>query len=455
MKIKKKFITLCFGTIILCLINITSVFAESYESSVGVSFTLNPTISITLTGGPSNNGDLVISNLTPGDYKDSNTITVSASSNALSGYSVSSTVGSSTNNSTELRMNGIDTTNKFTNLTSNETLLSNFDDNTWGYSYSIDSGSTWISGDITATTTPGYNGLPVYTTTSPIKLISTSNSGSSSVEFKIGAKASTNQIAGEYTNTINFIGIANPNPVPIYIQDITLASCQVNVGTNGNPANIGDNITVVDRRDNNIYTVRYINGQCWMTQNLRITGIISAEDSNFSHINNFNVSQYSLDSTDSSYANHCDSTNGYNYACAKDSGNTSTGVWYNYAAATAGTITGSSNSTDATSDICPSGWHLPSGPNSTIGTDINRLMGSTVSDWLPATSSLIAFDAIAGGGYSDGSLYDIIGSYYWTSSPGIDVSRYRLLYNGNNNQFFGDNSSNRYAGYFIHCVRSS
>ena len=50
-----------------------------------------------------------------------------------------------------------------------------------------------------------------------------------------------------------------------YMQDLTLADCQ-------SQASSGD-ITVFDKRDESDYTVRYINGACWMTQNLRITKI--------------------------------------------------------------------------------------------------------------------------------------------------------------------------------------
>ena len=181
--------------------------AVTFESEQGVAFTFNPTVTISITGGTgATNDGLTITNLTPGDVKDSNIITVSASANTPLGYSLSSTVGSSTYNTTELRKDGTSTANKFTNLSANKASLSNFDDNTWGYSYSTDSGSTWISGDITSTTATGYNGLPIYTTSSPIKLINSSTAGSSSIQFKIGAKASTSQIAGTYNNVINFIG---------------------------------------------------------------------------------------------------------------------------------------------------------------------------------------------------------------------------------------------------------
>lgn len=421
----------------------TNVFAESYEGSVGISFTLNPTINVTVSG------DLVISNLTPGDYKDSNNITVTASSNSIAGYSLYANTGSSSNNSNELRKDGTSTTNKFTSITSDVASLSDFTDNTWGYSYCNVSINC-----ATSTNWTNYSYLPKYSDSNDKLLIANNTNATTSLEFKIGARASTNQIAGEYTNVINFIGVANPDPQPIYMQDITLAGCQKNVGINGNPENIGDNITVVDRRDGNIYTVRYINGECWMTQNLRITGTITATDSNFTG-NNFDVSQYSLDANDASYADHCDTTNGLNYACAKDANDVTTGVWYNYYATTAGTISTDNNITDATEDICPSGWHLPSGPNTIEGTDINKLVGNTTSGWQNPTSGLTAFGAVAGGYYFNGLVNDAEYGRWWSATTRASITRFNLRYDNDNGQFNGDGNNNRSSGNVVRCVRSN
>ena len=184
-----------------------SAHADSFESSVGVAFTLNPTVTISITGGTgATNDGLTIANLTPGDVKDSNIITVSATANTPLGYTLGSTVGSSTYNYTDLRISSSDETNVFNTLSSPADTIHNIGDSKWGYSYSTDSGSTWRSGDITTTSPGNYSGLPIYTTSSPIKLINSNTAGSSSIQFKIGAKASSTQIAGTYNNIINFIG---------------------------------------------------------------------------------------------------------------------------------------------------------------------------------------------------------------------------------------------------------
>ena len=248
-----------------------------------------------------------------------------------------------------------------------------------------------------------------------------------------------------------------------YMQSFTLSDCQSNVGEGANPANIGDEIVVYDRRaessnnnygseDDGSYTVRYINGQCWMTQNLRITGVISATDSNFSG-SDFNVSEYNLDSNDSSYSGHCDATNGYNNACVRDSGYKATGAWYNYYAVSAGTVGTDNDDADATSDICPSGWHLPSSPNTVIGTDFNKLIGNTTSGWQYATDGLSAFRVVVGGAYVNGTRNATGSGYWWSATANNGSNRYYLYYYDDIMRFVNREDGDRSSGRFARCVR--
>ncbi|MBR3322138.1 hypothetical protein IKG05_00645, partial [Candidatus Saccharibacteria bacterium] len=170
--------------------------ALGYSSSAGLNFTINPSISVSVSG------DLIIDELAPGSSSDSNVINVTVLSNNSTGYTLSSTIGSSTNNYTDLRLNSNgsangnnsdsgdsnssnnnENINKFTNLDTNKASLSNFDDNYWGYSYSVDSGTNWISGN-TGSTANGYNGLPIYSSTG-IKLVDTTAIGTNTIKFKI------------------------------------------------------------------------------------------------------------------------------------------------------------------------------------------------------------------------------------------------------------------------------
>lgn len=240
----------------------------------------------------------------------------------------------------------------------------------------------------------------------------------------------------------------------IYIQDLTLTQCQKNVGVGGNSSGVGDTMTVYDRRDENDYTVRYINGNCWMTQNLRFQG--TSIDSTTTNINvTKNLTWYDLTnaSSDSSpcwvgmnYSTIAYYGQGYTNLCKHDSGNTTNGVWYNYAAASAGTIVGaSSNINQANYSICPVGWRLP-----------------TESEQSGITSYSYAFSPVVGGGYDNGSI-NMFGTdlgYWWSATgkdDGFGVQRTRLVYASSDGSFSinGYGNFDRGTGSYIRCIRSS
>ena len=230
----------------------------------------------------------------------------------------------------------------------------------------------------------------------------------------------------------------------------------------------GTSGTLTDSRDTNTYTVKKINGQWWMTQNLRYLGDTGSAaktmtiGNNNSNVANKSITLYSLKPGDAQTFNAYDSskcgsgsTAGYSNACVYDSGSTSTGVWYNYYAASGGTISTNSNSTVATSDICPKNWHLPTGSSTTSNTDFNKLVGNTTSGWQAATTGLTAFSAVAGGTYSDGA-HDRTGNGFWWSATVYSATlRHSLVYNSSNGQFYGDSRNVRSFGIFVRCVRSS
>ena len=211
----KNTILALFTIVAIAAAGITSLsslptFALTYQEAVDVQFTFNPTVSVNLSG------DLTIYNLSPGNSADSNIITVRAGSNEVNGYTLYSTVGSSSSNYTDLRLSSSNTTNVFTNLSSNKATLAAFSDDTWGYSYcnttnDCDNSTTyWVSGNVGSTST-GYNGLPIFNAsnnTTGVILADSNSANETELKFKIGAKASSSQLAGTYTNIVNFINVA-------------------------------------------------------------------------------------------------------------------------------------------------------------------------------------------------------------------------------------------------------
>ena len=246
-------ITLCSSNIF----NNSNVSAIDYSSNVGIGFTFNPTLSISLSSN-----DLVIPNLVPGSTLDSNSINVSVTTNAAYGYTLSATVGDSTHNNSDLIHTN--STNIFSSIATDADLPSLTTDNTWGYNVSLDSGSTWSN----------YNGLSSSSTT----LLDKDSNTSSSIDFRIGAKASSVQPSGTYTNTITFTAVTKPTPITLSeayasegkamingyytMQDMTSTICEKTEA-------IGAQLQVLDIRDYKLYWIsKLADNHCWMTQNL-------------------------------------------------------------------------------------------------------------------------------------------------------------------------------------------
>ena len=227
-----------------------------------------------------------------------------------------------------------------------------------------------------------------------------------------------------------------------YMQDFALAN-----------ATDGLEYTLKDKRDDKTYTVKKINDALWMTQNLRYLGDTGSSagtmtiGNNNSNVANTSITLYSLDSSNAgnfgAYANHCDATNSYNYACVYDSSSTTTGVWYNYNAATAGTISTDNNSTTASNSICPAGWRLPS-------FDTGKPAGSINS--ISLASQIAPFNPSGGGRYNNGSLNYTDYGFWWTDTARNATERRLMSYDGSSPAI---ESYDRRYGLFVRCVRST
>ena len=314
--------------------------------------------------------------------------------NATSGTSVTFTMGTTnaTVTATNTR-NNINQTITFRTATGANSISLNGTSRTNGQTMSIACGTYDLSGSFNS----GY------------EFSGWSNSG--------GTIANHSALSTTYTvNGPGTITLTGKSSIPI-MQNFTAAQCQAQA-SNGN-------LTVVDSRDNSTYTVRYINGACWMTQNLRLSGgrTLTPADSNVS--NNWEFPTDSLTSSSS-----------YTEARSTISSNTSYGGYYNYCAASAGTVCSSSSAQDATQDVCPKGWRLPTR---------NEMNG--------ITSYKDAFSLVLSGYYMNGSLYDA-GSYgyWWLATAHNSINQYRLSYSGSSLNTYGGNKTN---GLSVRCIRAS
>ena len=102
--------------------------------------------------------------------------------------------------------------------------------------------------------------------------------------------------------------------------------------------------TLIDTRDNNLYSAVQIGNQCWMSENLAYLPSVSPSSAGSSTTPYYYVYGYQ----------------GTSVSAAKATSNYSTyGVLYNWPAAMAG-ATSSNSVPSGVQGICPSGWHLPS-----------------------------------------------------------------------------------------------
>ena len=416
--------------------------AITYQNSSKVEFTFNPTITVSLSSY-----DLSISNLSPGDASDSNIITATVSTNAGYGYYLSATAGT-TGGNTNLT-HSTDNTYTFTSLSSNKANLASFSDNTWGYSYSIDNGATWISGD-NGSAIAGYNGLPLDADDSGatgVNLLNTDSfAGTGSIKFKIGAKAATTQASGTYTGVVNFYAVTNPEPEPLTIETAStfqeVQECPSSLVTE-------QIYTLQDARDGQEYKVAKLkDGKCWMLENLNLAGgtALSSTDTDFD-------SSYELP-TDNGWSvvdgKLVLPASGGNFNNASkpfvsNSGNKTdcgaidqTTPCYSYYSWPAATLSSGANifedSIDVPYSICPKGWHLPtarksSAPNWQNNSDTYQLMraygfNSTTSesesddDFLLQAGPGTVPNFIVSGFYQQSSSVNSAGryGYIWTAT---------------------------------------
>ncbi|MBM6937366.1 InlB B-repeat-containing protein [Pseudoflavonifractor phocaeensis] len=255
------------------------------------------------------------------------------------------------------------------------------------------------SGEVSTPTRPGYVFMGWYT----------DSAGTAGNEFTVNPSMESGTVYAKWGQ--NYLDDVT------YMQDLTATQCSDSYD--------GATATLKDRRDNNSYTIAKINGSCWMTQNLRLAGGTTLT-STYSNVS----SSYTIPTTDLT------SGNSYTDGRIHNSGNTTTGYWYNYCAASAGTVC-SRTQQDASYDICPKGWRLPT---------------KTEFDGISGTSYISAFSPVTGGFYVDGSLFTTSNGYWWSSTASSSNDQYRLSYNGSS---LGTHYDYKHYGYYVRCIRDT
>ncbi len=389
-----------------------STSAVTYQAGVGVGFTFNPTLSINLSSA-----NILIPNLAPGNSSDSNTITVTVNTNTAYGYTLNATVGEATNYNTK-NLKRSDTDAVFSSIDYGSSLASITTDNTWGYSYKpLGQSSTWTT----------YSGLPLYNDTENVAtLISTQDAADSdSIEFKIAAKASTTQPAGEYKNVINFMAVSNPAPVTLEVAYAAAGKSKQNgyyklQDMNSSICNMveveDDELQVIDTRDNKVYWIAKLkDGHCWMTQNLDLdlgVATLTHNSTTFYH-----------DDTDLGW--------GSDTATTSWTPDRATVTW------DGSTFSGWTNNNNSPYSVDPGDWYYAGYDGTTLlaSTTVNYLTSAnrstsggvtTVYDDANLTNAYFRDAPFVGAGTSNNGTHGHVGNYYnWSAAvASSDTSTY-------------------------------
>ena len=400
------------------------------EANTKVSLTVNPVIGIAL-------DEAVTVEVLPtaeGTFS-SNKANLSVTTNNETGYSLYLATTNGENTLTSNNPSTTETINAITLADGTDSIpSSDFTNNTWGYNLS--------TGDVSASDSTTYKPVPTTNGTTPINTPTEAPTEGNGDTYSLifGTKINTALPSGTYSNDVVVSVVANPEYVPTIsamtnMQDVTAEICTASAD--------GETATLTDTRDSNTYTVAKINGNCWMTQNLRISSttesggsrVLTSADSNVT--SNWTFPNNSLRSGDTNYIGKSYTEAGSVISDDPEHA-TEYGGYYNYCAASAGTVCNDTTKQNAAQDICPKGWRLPT---------LNEMNG--------ITSYRSAFSPVYSGGYSNGSLYDT-GSYgrWWsaTASRSSSGSQYYLYYYGGS---LSAVDSGKHFGYSVRCVRSS
>ena len=370
------------------------------------------------------------------------------------------------------------------NAISGDVGLSSLEPNTWGYNL----GTSAAGSDAIYRAVPKDASAPVQT-----KDTSATNAADDTYVLTLAAKVDTTIASGAYSNTLTFAVVAEPAMVTVAFNGNgatsgSMSSIKIpagdsqalpgntfvrsgydftgwNTAANGGGTSYGNgatlttttaqagqtvtlyaqweeltmqtftnglcrtlaydaNYTIKDARDDNMYTVRYINGACWMTQNLRLSGgrTLTSADSNV-------ASSWSFP------GNSLTSGNSYTEARSTISSNTSYGGYYNYCAASAGTVCNDTTKQDATQDICPKGWRLP-----------------TQREQNGIKSYVSAFSPVLSGNYGYGTLNGTDSrGLWWSATASSSSNQYSLQYTGSS---LISSRVIKHSGYSVRCIRS-
>ena len=311
----------------------------------------------------------------------------------------------------------------------------------------------------------GYYGLDSWSTTSGGVIGNATQDSTTYVVTNTATLSVTSKQLSEPIATCN-----NKIPGITYMQDINSNNKTfiMNSLTTSTPDNLVG-YYVYDKRDGEQYCVSKLqDGNLWLLDNLRLDpvtvslstlqGNTNATDAELDYLKNGGGTSSDRYAT----AGVIDWTSGNSYTapltCATYKNETrrnfglgsgKRGVYYNFCAASAGSYCYSDNnnsntsSGNATSDICPSSWRMPTGGDSGEYRGLFIAYSNVHADFEKTFSALLS------GQISNGSPSNHAHSYYWSSTRSGNNVMYELQANTGYVYF---SSVSRSSGHSVRCV---
>ena len=238
-----------------------------------------------------------------------------------------------------------------------------------------------------------------------------------------------------------------------------------------NSLDIGDVTALSDVRDDNTYAVaKLADNNCWIIENLRLV----PSSANITNSNTHNpASGFATEAANSSTSNSLCGTDGDATCNNKIQYNTNSldrtltqsyntagnnvawysyGVYYNWYTATAGNgTTETTANTSVTGDICPAGWHLPTG-NSGEWVALNTAVNSgSTSPNLDAGLRAYPVNLLQSGDYNKTSRTNAqTNGRYWTATSLDGTNAYRAGFQGSSVTMNGN--YRKWDAFAVRCI---
>jgi uncharacterized protein (TIGR02145 family) len=239
--------------------------------------------------------------------------------------------------------------------------------------------------------------------------------------------------------------------------------------------NVGDVLALEDNRDGEVYMVaKLADNNIWITENLRLlpnTATITNRNTNHPTIDFINGAPSSSSSTGQCSGDNTTCVDQINYNAhnldrtltpAYNGSTNSTywysyGVMYNWYTATAGNGTYELTSTSAVGDLCPAGWHLPSGGASGEWGVLASNMPGNNGTAKSASLRRYPTNFLYSGDYNpQKDIPDGVGKQgrFWSTTPVSSniKNAYRMGYNSTEVTAATSNSWNKWDNFAIRCI---